>query len=84
MACFDFRLARDQALAGDIVQAGARPVTVSLLGHHRVGAAASIEADGLSAVVLPAPHGSIAVVGRRVADMDEVARKVFEDVGWEA
>ena len=67
-----------------VVQTGAGPVTVFLLGHRTVDAAMTIEAEGFSAVVLPAPRGSIAVVGRGVAGMDEVARKVFEYVAWEA
>jgi hypothetical protein len=33
---------------------------------------------------LAAPHGSIAMVGRGAAGMDEVARQVFADVKWKA
>jgi hypothetical protein len=67
-----------------VVQTPAGPVTVFLLAHREVGAPTRIEERGLSAVVLPAPHGSIAVVGRDVPDLDAVARKLYESVEWQA
>jgi hypothetical protein len=41
-----------------------------------------IEEQGFAGIVLPAPRGSIAVVGRDVKDLDGVARTVFEAVDW--
>jgi hypothetical protein len=59
-------------------------VTVLLLGHRRVEAPTRIEADGYSAVVLPAPRGSIAIVGRNAAGIDAIAQQVFDSVDWSA
>jgi hypothetical protein len=66
-----------------VVQTEAGPVTVLLLAHRQVGHATRVEADGYSALVLPAPRGSIAIVGRDASQIDSIARRVFEDVDWE-
>jgi hypothetical protein len=60
------------------------PVTVLLLAHRKVAAAARIEADGYSAVVLPAPRGSIAIVGRNLPRIDAIAQQVFDSIDWNA
>ncbi len=67
-----------------VVQTGAGPVTVFLLGHREVPGETRLEGDGYEAIVLPAPRGSIAVVGRDVPDLEAVARQVFASVEWRA
>jgi len=67
-----------------VVQTDEGPVTVLLLAHRQVQRATRIEADGYSAVVLPAPRGSIAIVGRDESRIDAIARQVFDAVDWEA
>ena len=67
-----------------VVQTDAGPVTVFLLGHREVAAATRIDEQGFSALVLPAPHGSIAVVGRDVTRIDAIARQIFNAVEWSA
>ena len=67
-----------------VVQTDRGPVTVLLLLHRSVGAATRIEEAGYSAVVLPAPRGSIAIVGRDVAGIDAIAQQVFDSVDWDA
>lgn len=67
-----------------VVRTHAGPVTVLLLAHREVSDATRIEERGLSAIVLPAPHGSVAVVGRDLPDLEAVARQVFESVEWDA
>ena len=67
-----------------VVQTGAGPVTVFVLGHREVTAATRLDEQGLAAVVLPAPRGSIAVVGRGLRDPDAVAEEVFRSVEWGA
>jgi len=57
-------------------------VTVLVLTHRDVGKPLRIEDQGLIGQVLAAPRGSIAIVGRNLADPDAVARKVFEAVDW--
>jgi hypothetical protein len=67
-----------------VVQTDRGPVTVLLLLHRGVEAATRIEEGGYSAVVLPAPRGSIAIVGRDVAGIDAIAQQVFDSVDWDA
>jgi len=65
-----------------VVQTGAGPVTVFLLGHREVSSETHLAGEGYEAIVMPAPRGSIAVVGRGVPDLESVARQVFESVEW--
>jgi uncharacterized protein DUF3379 len=58
------------------------PVTVLVLTHRDVGKPLRIEDRGLIGTVLAAPRGSIAIVGRNLADPEAVAHKVFEAVDW--
>jgi hypothetical protein len=57
-------------------------VTVLLLRHRELDEAVAIEAQGFEGVVLPAPRGSIAIVGQGIENLDGVAQKVFEAVDW--
>jgi hypothetical protein len=67
-----------------VVRTDSGPVTVLLLAHREVQAAMPLEDAGFSGVVLPAPRGSIAIVGRGRVDRDEIARQVFAAVEWDA
>ena len=58
------------------------PVTVLMLWHREIGKPMRIEEQGYEGVVLPAPKGSIAIVGKEVTDLDGVAKKVFDAVDW--
>lgn len=60
------------------------PVTVLLLRHRNVSARVRLAEQGYVGVVLPAPRGSIAVVGRDRQDLEEIAQRVFEAVDWGA
>ena len=57
-------------------------VTVLLLRHREIDQPVPIAEQGLEGVVLPAPRGSIAIVGQGLKDPAGVARKVFEAVDW--
>ncbi len=67
-----------------VVQTAQGPVTVLLLAHREVEGPVRVEGDGFAGVVLRAPRGSIAVVGREVKDLDTIARQVFDAVDWNA
>ncbi len=58
------------------------PVTVLMLRHREIGKPMRIEEQGYEGVVLPAPKGSIAIVGKEMPDLDGVAKKVFDAVDW--
>ncbi|MGH8135559.1 MAG: DUF3379 family protein [Steroidobacteraceae bacterium] len=57
-------------------------VTVLLLRHRSVGAPVRIAEQGYEGIVLPAPRGSIAIVGRDQRDLSAIAQQVFEAVDW--
>jgi len=57
-------------------------VTVLLLRHREIDEPVQIAEQGLVGVVLPAPRGSIAIVGQGLKDPDGIAQKVFKAVDW--
>jgi hypothetical protein len=65
-----------------VVRTPSGPVTVLLLRHREVKEPMEFEEQGYAGVVLPAPRGSMAVVGQGVKDLEGVARQVFEAVDW--
>jgi hypothetical protein len=67
-----------------VVRTPQGPVTVLVLPHRSVGRPLRLAEQGFTGVVLPAPRGAIAVVGQGVADIDAVAREVFDAVDWAA
>lgn len=58
------------------------PVTVLVLTHRTVSSPVRFEEHGFAGVVLPAPRGALAVVGRDVANLDAVARQVFAAIDF--
>jgi hypothetical protein len=67
-----------------VVRTPEGPVTVLVLSHRTVSRPVRFDEQGYAGVVLPAPRGSIAVVGRDVRDLDAIARQVFEAVEFGA
>lgn len=65
-----------------VVQSPQGPVTVLVLSHRTVARRMRFDEQGFSGVVLPAPRGSIAVVGQGVSDLDALARQVFDAIEW--
>ena len=57
-------------------------VVVLLLRHRSVSAPVRIAESGYEGIVLPAPRGSIAVVGRDQKELDAIAQRIFEAVDW--
>ncbi len=65
-----------------VVRTPSGTVTVLLLRHREVRGPVEFSAQGFEGVVLPAPRGSMAVIGRDVPNLDAIARQVFEAVDW--
>jgi hypothetical protein len=66
-----------------VVRTPEGPVTVLVLGHREVGKPLQLREVGLEGIVLPAPRGSIAVIGEGIADINAVARRVVDAVDWD-
>jgi hypothetical protein len=67
-----------------VVRTAEGPVTVLLLRHREIGKPVRLDSEGFEGVVLRAPRGSIAVVGTGIANIDAVAKRVFDAVDWSA
>ena len=65
-----------------VVQTPEGPVTVLVLSHRTVSRPVRFDEQGYAGIVLPAPRGSIAVVGRDVAGLEAIARQVFDAVDF--
>ncbi len=65
-----------------VVRTPEGPVTVLMLRHRTVDGPLRLDDARYEGVVLPAPKGSIAIVGVAIGDIEGVARAVFEAVEW--
>jgi hypothetical protein len=58
------------------------PITVLILRYEKVKKRMAFHEDGMTGVISPAPHGSIAVLAQGDANIDAVAREVQQSVRW--
>jgi hypothetical protein len=65
-----------------VVQTAHGPATVMILRHEQVSARRSFHEAGLSGVIVPAEHGSIAVVQQGGGEVEELAHEMQRDVHW--
>ncbi|GAC1455176.1 MAG: hypothetical protein PVS2B3_05790 [Steroidobacteraceae bacterium] len=65
-----------------VVQSDLGPVTVMILRHVSLPRPQAFDEDGLRGVIVPADHGSIAVLSRGAGDPRPVAGMVQADVRW--
>jgi hypothetical protein len=65
-----------------VVRTAQGPVTVLMLRHRTIRQAMRIDEQGYQGVVMPAPRGSIAIVGQGIANLEGVAQQVYDAVDW--
>ncbi len=65
-----------------VVRTESGPVTVLLLTHREVSEPVRLFDPDFVGVVLPAPRGSIAIIGEGQLALDDIARQVSEAVEW--
>jgi hypothetical protein len=58
------------------------PVTVMVLPHESVKHRMNFHEDGMTGVITPAPHGSLAVIMQGNENIDAVAQQVQQSVHW--
>jgi hypothetical protein len=58
------------------------PVTVMVLRYDNVKHRMSFHEDGMTGVIVPAPHGSIAVLMKGNENVDAVAQQVKQSLRW--
>jgi len=66
-----------------VVQTAAGPATVMILKHEAVRRRTNFHEAGLVGVIVPAAHGSIAVLTRGPANLDGIAGQVEHDMHWQ-
>jgi len=66
-----------------VIQTARGPATVLILRHEQLRARRSFHEAGMTGVIVPAEHGSIAVLARGAADhLDDIAGQMRHDVHW--
>ncbi len=65
-----------------VVTTPSGPVTVMVLAHEQVKHRMSFHEDGMSGVITPGPHGSLAVIMQGNENIDAVADQVNKSVHW--
>ena len=65
-----------------VIQGKFGPVTVLLLPDEQVKSAVPVNGNGISGVILPVGDGSIAIIGDREEDLEEMERQVIDSVSW--
>lgn len=65
-----------------VVSTARGPVTVLVLPDEKVAHRTNFHEDGMTGVIAPAPHGSIAVLALGSANVDAAAEQVQQSVRW--
>jgi hypothetical protein len=65
-----------------VVQTAQGPTTVMILRHEQVSRRRSFHEAGMSGVIVPVEHGSIAVVARGSGELGDLAGQLGGDVQW--
>jgi hypothetical protein len=65
-----------------VVETARGPATLMILRHEQVSGRRSFHEAGMSGVIVPVEHGSIAVVERGGDNLREVAGQLSQDVQW--
>jgi hypothetical protein len=65
-----------------VVRTPRGPITVLILPDEKVKGRVSFHEDGMTGVITPAPHGSIAVLAQGNENVDAVAQQVQSSVRW--
>ena len=65
-----------------VVRTARGPVTVLILPNEKVKDRMRFHEDGMTGVITPAPHGSIAVLAQGNDTVDSVAQQVQSSVRW--
>jgi hypothetical protein len=65
-----------------VIQGEKGPITLLLLPDEMVHGAVSLSGESVNGVILPHGNGSIAIIGERGEQIDELKTRVTEKVRW--
>lgn len=65
-----------------VIQGKLGPITVLLMPDESVSSAIPVEGNGVNGVILPVGDGSIAIIGDRDENLDDIEQQVIDSVSW--
>ncbi|MGI9270784.1 MAG: DUF3379 family protein [Woeseiaceae bacterium] len=65
-----------------VIQGEQGPITILLMPDENIGEAISLNDSESHGVILPVGDGSIAIIGARDEELDEVSKQVLQSVAW--
>jgi len=65
-----------------VIQTARGPATVLILRHEQVRARRSFHEAGMTGLIIPAEHGSIAVLTRGAGDLEDIAGHMQHEMHW--
>ncbi len=65
-----------------VIQGESGPVTVLLMPDERIESAEALEGEGINGVLIPVGNGSIAIIGEKDENLDDIRRNVTNSVTW--
>ena len=65
-----------------VIQGERGPVTILLMPEEKVSAALSLNDEHSQGVILPVGEGSIAIIGERGENLEQIERRILQSVMW--
>ncbi len=66
-----------------VIQGKHGPITIMLMPNEKISAAISLNDENSHGVILPVGDGSIAIVGSREENLEDVQMQILQSVTWE-
>jgi hypothetical protein len=66
-----------------VIQGQHGPITIMLLPHQKISAAIPLNDANSHGVILPVGDGSIAIIGSREENLEDVQKQFLQSVTWE-
>tara|TARA_R110002096_G_scaffold57426_2_gene145596 strand:- start:7235 stop:7966 length:732 start_codon:yes stop_codon:yes gene_type:complete len=66
-----------------VIQGERGPITIMLLPDEKISAAISLDGENVHGSILPVGEGSVAIIGTRDEQLDNVKRSVMNSVAWD-
>jgi hypothetical protein len=65
-----------------VIQGAHGPITILLMPDEKIAEAMTIHGDSIKGIILPVGNGSIAIIGDREEQLDQVRKDVLDSVMW--
>jgi hypothetical protein len=65
-----------------VIQGARGPITILLMPHEKLAEATTLDGVNIKGIILPVGDGSIAIIGDREEQLDQVKKNVLDSVMW--